>query len=367
VPGGQASGEGPGDSQAQHRLARRCWFLTGPTASGKSAVGHELAGRLGAEIISMDSMSLYRGMDIGTAKPDAAARREVPYHLLDVLEPGQEYSLAQYVTAAWSAADEVLRRGRQVLFVGGTPLYLKALLRGIFEGPPADWELRRRLEREAGEAGPGYLHDRLAAVDPAAASRLKPRDTRRLIRALEVYEKTGTPISDLQRQFDQPLPRDECRVFALDWPRPALYARIDQRVDTMFAAGLVDEVRRLLAQGPLSRTAAQAVGYREVIEYLRAKGLDAQGSGVEFRDEPAPAQSLSGLSRKSTPDPVAPESPAPGTLPEVIELVKQHTRQLAKRQMTWFRSLSECRTVAVGEPLDAGAAAASIMAEGARS
>jgi tRNA dimethylallyltransferase len=304
----------------------RCWFLTGPTASGKSAVGHELARRLSAEIVSMDSMSLYRGMDIGTAKPDAAARREVPYHLLDVLEPSQEYSLAQYVTAAWNAAADILRRGRQVLFVGGTPLYLKALLRGIFEGPPADWELRRRLQHEAAENGPAYLHGRLAAVDPLAAARLKPRDTRRLIRALEVFEKTGTPISELQRQFDQPLPQSECRVFALVWPREQLHARIERRVDEMFSAGLVDEVRGLLARGPLSRTAAQAVGYREVIEYLHA----------------------------------APVARGPVSLADTVELVKRHTRQLAKRQMTWLRSLSECRMVPVSEPLHAAAVAKGI-------
>ncbi len=287
---------------------------------------------MGAEIISMDSMSLYRGMDIGTAKPDAAARQEVPYHLLDILQPSQDYSLAQYVAAASSAAEDILRRGRQALFVGGTPLYLKALLRGIFEGPPADWELRRGLQREAAEIGPGHLHARLAQVDPAAAQRLKPRDTRRLIRALEVYEKTGRPISELQRQFEQPLPRDDCRVFVLDWPREALYARIDRRVDAMFAACLVDEVRRLAASGPLGRTAAQAVGYREVLEHL-----DAKGSGV-----------------------------MPVVLADVVALVKLHTRQLAKRQLTWFRSLSECRMVPVGEPLDAAAVADSILAQGRR-
>jgi tRNA dimethylallyltransferase len=335
---------------------RRCWFLTGPTASGKSAVGHELARRLGGEIIAMDSMSLYRGMDIGTAKPDAAARREVPYHLVDILSPSEEYSLAQYVSAAWSAAEEILGRGCEVLFVGGTPLYLKALLRGIFEGPPADWELRRHLQAQEAEHGLGYLHGRLALVDPAAAERLKPGDTRRLIRALEVYEKTGMPISQHQRQFDVPLPREECRVFVLDWPREVLHARIHERVDAMFAAGLVEEVRQLLTGGPLSRTAAQAVGYREIIAWLaalepndRVAGSErsdapaaaepaaAKGSGVDFRDNRLCDTRETGESRKSTPDPVS--------LAETIELVKRHTRQLAKRQMTWFRSLAECRWV----------------------
>jgi tRNA dimethylallyltransferase len=286
-------------------LAAECWFLTGPTASGKSAVGHELALRLGAEIVAMDSMSLYRGMDIGTAKRDAAARLEVPYHLLDVLSPSEEYSLAQYVAAATQAAEEIRRRGREVLFVGGTPLYLKALLRGIFEGPPADWELREQLQRAAAEHPPGYLHARLVTVDPAAAQRLKPGDTRRLIRALEVFEKTGMPISELQRQFEQPVPQDKCRVFVLAWPREVLHARINQRVDSMFAAGLVDEVRGLLATGPLSRTATQAVGYREVIEHLHAqRPPDERGSGADFHDGTTSTAPRPDLSRKSTPDPV---------------------------------------------------------------
>jgi tRNA dimethylallyltransferase len=290
-----------------------CWFLTGPTAGGKTGIGIDLARRIGAEIVSLDSMALYRGMDVGTAKPTAEHRRAVPHHLVDVIEPHQEYSLAQYVEAAHRAIDEVKARGREVLFVGGTPLYLKALLRGIFEGPSADWDFRRRLEEEAARHGPDYLHSRLAQVDPASAERLHPNDTRRLIRALEVYEITGRPISHWQQQFDESRPAEACRVFVLDWPTPKLNARIDRRVDEMFSEGLVDEVRGLLA-GPLalSRTAAQAVGYREVIEHLEGE-----------RD-----------------------------LPETIELVKTHTRQLAKRQRTWFRSLSECRFIAVEEPID---------------
>lgn len=289
------------------------WYLTGPTAAGKTAVGLELAARLGAEIVSMDSMALFRGMDIGTAKPNADERRRVTHHLVDVLEPYQDFSLAQYLDAARRAADGARQRGHQVLFVGGTPLYLKGLLRGVFEGPPADWELRTRLLDEARARGPEFLHSELAKVDPAAAARLHPADTRRVVRALEVFEKTGQPISALQQQFDAGRPAHECRVFVLQWSRERLSARIDERVDRMFSAGLVDEVRRLLQRpDPLSRTARQAVGYREVIEHL--EGLRA--------------------------------------LDETVALVKQHTRQLAKRQMTWFRSLSECRFVPVAEPFD---------------
>jgi tRNA dimethylallyltransferase len=287
---------------------QNAWFLTGPTASGKTAVGVELARRIGAEIVSLDSIAVYRGMDIGTAKPTPGERRDVAHHLIDVLDPWQEYSLAQYIEAAAQVTAEITARRRQTLFVGGTPLYLKGLLRGIFQGPPADWQLRRRLADEAARQPDDWLHQRLATVDPAAASRLHPNDSRRLIRAIEVFEKTGRPISEWQQQFETGRPADECRVFVLGWPRQALCDRIDRRVEEMFSAGLVEEVRRLLAgPHPLSRTARQAVGYREVIEHLEGQ----RG------------------------------------LPETIELVQRHTRQLAKRQSTWFRSLSECRFVAV--------------------
>jgi tRNA dimethylallyltransferase len=306
-------------------LLRDCWFLTGPTASGKSAVGVMLAHRLGAEIASMDSMALYREMDIGTAKPTADERGRAPHHLIDVLDPWEEFSLAQYVELAGRIAAEIAGRGRQVLFVGGRPLYLKALLRGIFEGPPADWDLRRQLADDARQHGGDWLHRRLAQVDPSTAARLHPNDARRIIRALEVYEKAGQPISEMQRQFEAGRSAVECRVFVLDWPRPTLCARIDRRVEEMFAAGLVEEVRRLPAgEKSLSRTARQAVGYREVIEHVEGR----RG------------------------------------LAETIELVQRHTRQLAKRQMTWFRSLSECRFVSAPAPLDAGGLAGQIAVLG---
>lgn len=310
---------------ASSSLAETCWFLTGPTASGKTSVGVELARRIGAEIISMDSMALYRGMDIGTAKPTAAERQEIPHHLIDVISPEEEYSLAQYIEAADRCVQEIRGRGREVLFVGGTPLYLKGLLRGIFDGPPADAEFRRGLQQWAEHEPPGALHERLAEVDPAAAARLHPNDTRRLIRALEVFEKTGQPISELQRQFDLGHNAKQCRVFVLDWPRDALYERIDRRVDVIFAAGLVEEVRLLMAKNcPISKTASQGVGYREVIDYL-----------------------------DGTYD-----------LATTVDLVKTHTRQFAKRQGTWFRGLSECRFVPVSEPPDPARIAERIVATG---
>jgi tRNA dimethylallyltransferase len=299
-----------------------CWYLTGPTASGKSAVGVQLAERIDAEIVSMDSMALYCRMDIGTAKPSKEECRRVPQHLIDVVEPCDEYSLAQYIEAAHRCAEDISARHKKVLFVGGTPLYLKGLLRGIFQGPAADCSFRRQLQKDSQEQDPSWLHEQLKKVDPAAAARLHPNDTRRLIRALEIFHLTGRPISDFQKQFDIGVPSERCRVFVLDWPREELHARIDRRVEKMFAGGLIDEVRGLLANPkPLGKTARQAVGYREVIEHLEGRE----------------------------------------NLPNTVQLVQLHTRQLAKRQSTWFRSLSECRFVPVSGQIDSAEIAAKLI------
>lgn len=302
-----------------------CCYLTGPTASGKTAVGVELARRLGAEVLSLDSMAVYRRLDVGTAKPPPAEQRGVPHHLIDLVEPDAEFSLAEYLRRARDAVEAIRERGRVPLFVGGSPLYLKALLRGVFEGPAADWEFRRTTEREAAERGAAWLHGRLAAVDPASAQRLHPRDQRRIIRALEVHRLTGQPISALQAQFERPRDPTECRVFLLVWPRETLYARIDARVDAMFRAGWVEEVRGLTAAGHrLGRTAAQAVGYREILDHLAGRS----------------------------------------TLGATIATVKTRTRQFAKRQLTWFRSLAECRPVECSAEVDAAELAARIAALG---
>ncbi len=288
-----------------------CWFVTGPTASGKTGVGMEVAHRLGAEIISLDSMAIYRGMDIGTAKPTRSQRDEIPHHLLDLVDPDEEFSVARYVEAAHAAIADIRSRGREVVFVGGTPLYLKSLLRGLFEGPEADWKFRREVEAELATTGQAALHERLSQVDPVTAARLHPNDTRRLIRALEVYRLTGQPISHMQMEFDeQRMPTERYRVFALAHPRERLHERIDRRVETMFETGLVDEVRRLTASGKaLGRSASQAVGYREVLAHL---------AGVE-------------------------------PLAETIEQVKVRTRRFARRQETWFRSLGEVRPIEVAQ------------------
>jgi tRNA dimethylallyltransferase len=298
-----------------------CWFLSGATAVGKSGVGLALARRLGAEIISLDSMAIYRGMDVGTAKPTTAQRAAVRHHLVDIVDPADEYSVAQYVDAAAESVADVRARGQKVLFVGGTPLYLKSLLRGLFDGPPANWEVREQIEAELANVGQAALHERLTQVDPVAASAIHPHDTRRMIRALEVFRATGEPISHQQLTFEEGRPANECRVFVLRRERAELHRRIERRVETMIGSGLIDEVRRLTADGHvLGRTASQAVGYREVLSFL---------AGEYGRDE-------------------------------MVERIKVRTRRFAKRQGTWFRSLSECRFIDVAGKVDPDAVAEQI-------
>ncbi|CAN5650740.1 tRNA (adenosine(37)-N6)-dimethylallyltransferase MiaA [soil metagenome] len=280
----------------------RALYLTGSTASGKTALAVELARRLGAEVVSMDSMCLYRGMDIGTAKPTIEERAGVPHHLIDMKDPWESASVADYRQWARTAVEQIESRGRRALFVGGTPLYLKALLRGLFEGPGAVPERREALNAEADRRGDEALHARLAKLDPRTAARLHPHDRRRIIRALEVIAITGVPLSALQAEHNRPAP-PQVPVFALCWPRPELIERIDRRVVSMFNAGLVEEVRALVeAPRTIHPVPAQGVGYRETIAYLRGEG---------------------------------------GTLDETMARVQARTRQFSKRQATWFRGLVE--------------------------
>jgi len=302
-----------------------CWFLSGATASGKTLTGIALAKRIGAEIIALDSMSIYRDMNIGTAKPTTEQQAAVPHHLLDIVAPTDDFSLASYVDAAHRCAEEIRERGNQVLFVGGTPLYLKSLLRGLAEGPPADWEFRREVEAEVEKVGVEALHQRLQQVDPITASRLPPGDVRRIIRALEVHKATGQPISHTQLQFEEGTPSEDGRVFVLNWPKEELHKRIEDRVTRMFESGLIDEVRELRKKyDALSRTALQAVGYREVMQVLDGEC----------------------------------------ELEEAMERVKTRTRRFAKRQGTWFRGLCECRFIEMSEDLSADAVAETIEAAG---
>ncbi|MGL6094283.1 MAG: tRNA (adenosine(37)-N6)-dimethylallyltransferase MiaA [Fimbriiglobus sp.] len=284
-------------------------ILTGPTGSGKSAVALELAERLGGEIVSADSMTIYRGMDVGTAKPTAAERARVPHHLIDVLDPWESGNVAWWLDAAAAACEVIQNRGRRPLVVGGTPFYLRAILSGLFDAPPSDPEIRARLEADAATAGTERFHGRLAEIDPVAAKRLHPNDVRRVVRALEVWELTGRPISSFQQSWDTPAftggnsatPARAIPTVVLEWPRDELYRRIDARVDQMLAAGWPAEVRNLRGHArPLSKEAAQALGYRDLIAHL-------EGDGTSWES--------------------------------VVDRIKTRTRQYAKRQLTWFRHL----------------------------
>lgn len=285
-------------------LLTDAYILTGPTGSGKTSLALDLAERLGAEIIALDSMTLYRGMDVGTAKPTAEERRRVPHHLLDVLDPWESASVAWWLNQAERCACDIRSRGKRVLYVGGTALYLKALLHGLFDGPPADHALRNRLTTEAEREGAAVLHARLASIDPASAARLHPNDVRRVVRALEVWELTGRPISAWQTQWlAEAEATSQVRCLWLDLPREVLYARIDARVECMVAAGLVEEVRALRAlPRPVSREAAQALGYKEMFDHLDGRA----------------------------------------TLPETVRQIQKRTRNFAKRQLSWFRHLPGC-------------------------
>jgi tRNA dimethylallyltransferase len=314
------------NSQTEWRqVALRCWYLTGATCSGKTKIAVELARRLNAEIISLDSMTVYRGMDIGTAKPSAKIREAIPHHLIDIREVNQDFSVSQFCDLSFDAIREIRCRGREVLFVGGTPLYLKCMLRGLFSGPAADWELRRQIEQDLEKLDLAELRSRLTLVDPLTAHKLHPNDKRRMIRALEVFRRTGVPISHRQTQFEESTPNSECRVFVLGRSRSELHERINERVDRMFAEGFIEEVQALKDRfGALGHSASQAVGYAEIFSLLSGEM----------------------------------------NLETAKERVKIRTRQFARRQETWFRGLSESRWVPIsGEP-EIEALVESIISEG---
>lgn len=274
-----------------------CWFLSGPTAAGKTALSLALARRLDAEIVSVDSMAVYRGLDIGTAKPTPAERSVVSHHLLDTASPAEPYSVARWLAEAAAAVEGIRARSRRILFVGGTPLYLRALRDGLAPLPPGDPGLRRALEAEAAAGGNAPLHRKLEALDPLAAARIHVNDTKRLVRALEVCQVTGHPLSDALAP--EPHPVFDTQLLVVDLPRRLLHARIDRRVEAMFAAGLVEEARAAAAApGGIGPTAGQAAGYSEALDVLAGR-----------------------LS-----------------LADAIRRTQDRTRQLAKRQLTWLRS-----------------------------
>ena len=249
-------------------MLRRLVAIVGATGTGKSAIALELARRLGGEIVNADSRQVYRGMDIGTAKPSVADRRLVRHHLYDIADPREGYSLAAYQRDARAALDRIWSRGSFAWLVGGTAQYVWSLLENwqVPEVAP-DRALRAELEAFAAELGWEALHSRLALVDPIAAERIDGRNVRRVVRAIEVYAKSGRPISDWQRKGT---PDFEFLLFGVDVPRAELYPRIDRRVDSMFAGGFVEEVRALLDAGVLpAAPAMSSIGYAEVVRYLR--------------------------------------------------------------------------------------------------
>ncbi|HEX8947851.1 MAG TPA: tRNA (adenosine(37)-N6)-dimethylallyltransferase MiaA [Dissulfurispiraceae bacterium] len=288
--------------------------LLGPTGVGKTAASLLLAKTLDTEIVSADSMQIYRHMDIGTAKPSDEERRQIKHHMIDVVEPWEAFSTGEYIKQVRPALDALLGRGKGPLIVGGTGLYVKAMTRGIFTGPSADWELRSDLLREE-EASPGFLYERLKSLDASAAAKIMPADTRRIVRALEVCMKSSNTISALHKTLTNPLPYEFFKI-GLARERNELYRMIDQRVDAMVKQGLVEEVKRVLgliaASAPPGLRAAelssmQAIGYKEIAAYLAGE------TGLE----------------------------------DALALVKQRSRNYAKRQFTWFRKEEGIRWVDV--------------------
>ena len=253
-------------------MATRVHVLCGPTACGKSAVALCLARQQGAEILSVDSMKLYRGLDIGTGKPPPEVLAAVRHHLINIREPWESFSAAEFLQNAATVIAAAAARSVPLIAEGGTALYLKALSEGMFAGPGRDLKLRAALEQEAVETGTPKLHERLAEIDPQAARKILPGDLRRIVRALEVHALTGVPISRWQSQWGFPRADLDVRLACLRLPRKLLYSRIDQRVDGMLAAGWAEECRRLLAlPRPLSREASQALGYSTLFRQLRGE------------------------------------------------------------------------------------------------
>ena len=249
-------------------------FIVGPTAVGKSAVAIELAKKINAEIISCDSMQVYKGMEIISSQPAPGSRKGVKHHLTGIAAPAKEYNVSAYRRNAIKKIKEIINRGKVPLFVGGTGLYISVVIDGIFNVKAQDPALRQRLYAQAKSYGSKFLHNRLLKVDPEAAQKIHPNDTRRIVRALEVFKVTGKPISMLQKQRRGITGKYDVRVFCLNTQRPRLYKMIGARTDKMFKQGLVKEAKRLLS-GRLGKTAAAAIGIRELKGYFDgAYGLD---------------------------------------------------------------------------------------------
>ncbi|MDP7062474.1 MAG: tRNA (adenosine(37)-N6)-dimethylallyltransferase MiaA [Planctomycetota bacterium] len=284
------------------------YFLLGPTASGKTEVALDLAGRLDAEILSLDSMLVYRGMDIGTAKPSAKEMATVPHHLIDLVEPSEEFSVARYLEAAAAAEADVFARGKKVLYVGGTTMWFKALVFGLLEIPDIPQQLQGELQQQWDHSGAADLYRELQQADPAAAERIHPNDERRILRAVGVQRATGTALSTWQQQWRQDQPLREPAAL-LEWPRSILHQRVAKRFHAMVEAGLLEEIAAIQGSGGFGRTAGKAIGYRQVLDYLEGKC----------------------------------------TLEEGLEKAVTKTNVLIRRQMTWLRSFPDLLRIEMRE------------------
>ena len=275
--------------------------IAGPTASGKSALALALAREFHGEIVSCDALQVYRGMDRGTAKPSPEERDSLPHHMIDLTPPSQAFSAGEYLRRGREVLKDIRNRGRLPFVVGGTGFYLRALIEGLFEGPGRSEPLRARMRRIAERRGPATLHRALSRIDASTAARLAPADLGRIVRAYEVYLLTGKPMSSWQTQQSKPIEGFCWLKLGIEWPRELLYRRIEERVERMFETGFVEEVRELLRQFPEGSPAFKAIGYRQIIDYLRGDK----------------------------------------TLAQAVEETKLESRRYAKRQLTWFRADGE--------------------------
>ncbi|MDD5757402.1 MAG: tRNA (adenosine(37)-N6)-dimethylallyltransferase MiaA [bacterium] len=285
--------------------------IIGPTASGKSAVAIALARKLNAEIISFDSLQIYKYLNIGTAKPPKKELRQVKHHLISIRKPDEEFNAGIFVRLAGQKIEQLEKQGKNVVMAGGTGLYLKALLEGLSEAPPKNEQLRRKLIAKARKYGKKYLYKRLTKIDPVAAARIHPHNVERVIRALEIYHQTGKPFSQWHQKTVSP--NYQARIIGLSRNRQKLYERIDQRVEEMFHQGLVREVRAILKKGYSPKLKPlQSLGYRQVCQYLAGKL----------------------------------------TLDETIYQTELETRHYAKRQLSWFRHTRGIKWFALKDNLD---------------
>ena len=297
-------------------------ILTGPTASGKGRVAFELAKRMEASIACMDSMKIYREMDIVTAKPPQERRDRCQYHLIDLIEPEESFSVGRYLPLLEGLLESETAAGRPLVIAGGTGLYLKGFLDGLVQGPGANWELRDRLTAEARESGSASLYARLQEVDPVAAAKLLPSNERRIIRALEFFESSGQPLGDSWEWEGSPRPREDTVLFGLGWEREVLYARANERVLAMVEQGLFAECEGLLSrEPPPGRSASQCIGLREIREGFEAG--DSRGA--------------------------------------IIETIQKNTRNFIKRQLTWFRKM-DVEWLPAGGELEPARVAEAILA-----